>query len=46
MTPIAGEATLDIADYIVGFCNSVRLHSTPGYCSPTEFESQAKELET
>jgi putative transposase len=40
------EATLDIAHYIVGFYNSIRLHSTLGYRSPTQFESQAEELET
>ena len=30
----------DIVDYIVGFYNSVRLHSTLGYCSPNQFEQQ------
>lgn len=34
------EATADIADYIVGFYNPVRLHSTLGYRSPTDFERQ------
>ena len=29
-----GEAMRDVADYIVGFYNSVRLHSTLGYLSP------------
>lgn len=33
------EAKLDIFSYIEGFYNTVRLHSTLGYCSPTEFES-------
>jgi putative transposase len=32
------EASLDVADYIVGFYNSVRLHSTLGYRSPNEHE--------
>jgi putative transposase len=40
------EARLDIADYIVGFYNSVRLHSTLGYRSPTVYERQAAELDT
>ncbi len=35
------EAQTDIADYIVGFYNGVRLHSTPGYCSPNQYEQQA-----
>ncbi len=34
------EARADIADYIVGFYNSKRLHSTLGYCSPNDFERQ------
>ena len=34
------EARADIADYIVGFYNSERLHSTLGYCSPNDFERQ------
>lgn len=34
------EAQCDIADYIVGFYNSVRLHSTLGYCSPNQYEQQ------
>jgi putative transposase len=38
------EARLDIADYIVGFYNSIRLHSTLGYRSPTVYERQAAEL--
>jgi len=32
------EAANDIADYIVGFYNSRRLHSTLGYLPPTEYE--------
>jgi putative transposase len=32
------EATRDIADYIVGFYNSNRLHSTLGYLSPNAYE--------
>lgn len=40
------EARLDIADYIVGFYNSIRLHSTLGYRSPMEFEMQAEKLDT
>ena len=34
------EAACDIADYIVGFYNSHRLHSTLGYLSPTKYELQ------
>ena len=34
------QAQTDIVDYIVGFYNSVRLHSTLGYCSPNQFEQQ------
>jgi putative transposase len=33
-----GEATRDIADYIVGFYNTVRIHSTLGYLPPTAYE--------
>lgn len=33
-----GEATRDIADYIVAFYNSVRLHSTLGYLPPNAYE--------
>jgi len=40
------EARLDIADYIVGFYNSIRLHSTLGYRSPTVYERQTSELAT
>jgi putative transposase len=32
------EAQADIADYIVGFYNPVRLHSTLGYRSPSQYE--------
>jgi putative transposase len=35
----ASEATADIADYIVGFYNACRLHSTLGYVSPNAFEA-------
>ena len=40
------EARKDIADYIVNFYNSTRLHSTLNYQSPMQFEStpQAAEL--
>ena len=31
------EAVTDIADYIVGFYNSVRLHSTLGYLPPSAY---------
>ncbi len=34
------EATTDVADYIVGFYNSVRLHSTLGNLPPNAFEQQ------
>ena len=39
------EAIRDVADYIVGFYNSVRLHSTLGYLPPNayEFKSAAKQ---
>ncbi len=33
------EARADIADYIVGFYNSERLHSTLGYRSPNDFRA-------
>ncbi len=32
------EARRDVADYIVGFYNNVRLHSTLGYLPPTTYE--------
>ena len=32
------EAIRDITDYIVGFYNSQRLHSTLGYLSPNAYE--------
>lgn len=35
------EATIDIADYIVSFYNSVRLHSTLGNLPPNAFEHQS-----
>ena len=35
------EATTDIADYIVSFYNSVRLHSTLGNLPPNAFEHQS-----
>lgn len=35
------EAMTDIADYIVGFYNSVRLHSKLGNLSPNAFEQQS-----
>lgn len=40
------EARLDIVGYIVGFYNSIRLHSTLGYRSPMEYEMQAEKLDT
>ncbi len=40
------EASKDITDYIVGFYNCVRLHSTLGNVSPIIYEREiaAKEL--
>lgn len=35
-----GEARRDIADYIVGFYNAVRIHSTLGYLPPNVYEQQ------
>ena len=35
-----GEAQADIADYIVGFYNPIRLHSTLGYRSPAQYEQR------
>ncbi len=35
------EAVMDIADYIVGFYNSVRLHSKLGNSPPNAFEQQS-----
>ncbi|MCE1181814.1 MAG: hypothetical protein LWW81_05830, partial [Rhodocyclales bacterium] len=32
------EATKDITDYILGFYNNVRLHSTLGYLPPSIYE--------
>jgi putative transposase len=37
-----GEAKNDIADYIVGFYNPIRLHSTLGYRSPTDYERRLR----
>ena len=31
------EAINDVTDYIVGFYNTIRLHSTLGYRSPADF---------
>ena len=36
------EAIQDITDYIVGFYNTERLHSTLGYRSPRDFEQQCQ----
>ncbi|CDS47920.1 Mobile element protein [Polaromonas sp. CG9_12] len=36
-----GEAIHDVADYIVNFYNSVRLHSKLGYLSPNAFEHKS-----
>jgi putative transposase len=36
-----GEATNDIADYIVGFYNSTRLHSKLGDLAPNAFERES-----
>jgi len=36
-----GEAIADIANYIVAFYNTHRLHSTLGYRSPTDYEQAA-----
>ena len=35
------EATNDIADYLVGFYNAVRLHSKLGNMSPNAFERES-----
>lgn len=35
-----GEARRDINQYIVGFYNAVRLHSTLGYLSPSAYEAK------
>jgi putative transposase len=37
------EAIRDITDYIVGFYNSERLHSTLGYMPPTVYERKMAE---
>lgn len=34
------DATQDIFEYIEVFYNQRRRHSTPGYCSPAEFEAR------
>ncbi|EUC19592.1 transposase InsF for insertion sequence IS3, partial [Burkholderia sp. BT03] len=34
------EARRDINQYIVGFYNAVRLHSTLGYLSPSAYEAK------
>lgn len=39
------EAEKDVADYIVGFYNSVRLHSKLGYQSPSAYERSMTEKE-
>jgi len=38
------EAMTDIADYIAGFYNPIRLHSTLGYRSPAEHERLAMQV--
>ncbi len=40
------EAANDIADYIVGFYNSIRLHSKPGNLSPNAFERESTSKES
>ena len=40
------EATNDIADYIVGFYNSIRLHSKLGNLSPNAFERESTSKKT
>ncbi len=37
------EATRDVTDYIVGFYNSLRLHSKLGYLPPNVYEHQMAE---
>jgi len=39
------EARRDITQYIVGFYNPVRLHSTLGYLSPAAYEAKSTEKE-
>jgi putative transposase len=39
------EARSDINQYIVGFYNCLRLHSTLGYLSPAAFEAKSTERE-
>ncbi len=36
------QAMSEIFNYIEGFYNRVRMHSTLGYCSPEEFEQQSE----
>ena len=40
------EAIHDVADYIVNFYNSVRLHSKLGYLSPNAFEHKSASQST
>lgn len=40
------EARNDITQYIVGFYNCPRLHSTLGYLSPAAFKAKSTERET
>lgn len=37
------EAMADVADYIAGFYNCMRLHSTPENLSPNAFEPESIE---
>lgn len=39
------EAVRDVTDYIVGFYNSVRLHSTLGYLPPNAYELKSAEIQ-
>lgn len=39
------EATRDVTEYIVGFYNSVRLHSKLGYLSPTDYERKMADIQ-
>ena len=39
------EAIRDVTDYIVGFYNSVRLHSTLGYLPPNAYELKSAEIQ-
>ncbi len=40
------EAKRDVTDYIVGFYNCTRLHSTLGYLSPAAFERKLTEIQS